>query len=250
MPVGFIGTGHVAAPMARALARHGHDVHVTRRNQSVSRSLVKSFPQITVATPQTVLDACDTVFLTLRPNVAEEILTELDFRVEHEIISAMATISLKRLAALCAPATRFARTIPFGFLERGGCPLPVFPASGTLTRLFGALNIVIPLNSEEALDRHFATSSLIPAVLQMMGTTRDWLVAQGGDAQIEETYVRALIGGFLADLGPRGDLSLDGALGDLATKGTLSLQMVENMIRAGAPAALCASLDDIAGRSG
>ncbi len=38
--VGFLGTGHIAAPMARALATRRHSVIVSRRNESVSTTLV------------------------------------------------------------------------------------------------------------------------------------------------------------------------------------------------------------------
>ena len=37
--IGFIGTGHIAAPIARLMASKGHELHVTERNSRVSSAL-------------------------------------------------------------------------------------------------------------------------------------------------------------------------------------------------------------------
>ncbi|MGI9370090.1 MAG: NAD(P)-binding domain-containing protein, partial [Ruegeria sp.] len=51
--IGFIGTGHVAAPMARFLSAKGHDIAVTERNVDVSSQLAKELG-VTVTSPQSV----------------------------------------------------------------------------------------------------------------------------------------------------------------------------------------------------
>ena len=72
--IGFIGTGHIAAPMVRHLARKGHQIAVTRRNEAVSSALATEFG-VMVDDPQAVIDTSDIVFLCLRPHVAAEALT-------------------------------------------------------------------------------------------------------------------------------------------------------------------------------
>ena len=37
--IGFIGTGHIAAPIARLMAAKGHQISVTERNATVSSAL-------------------------------------------------------------------------------------------------------------------------------------------------------------------------------------------------------------------
>ena len=64
--VGFIGTGHIAAPMARNLARKGHKVVVSERNSEVSDALIAARLGITKGGNQAVIDASDVVFLCLR----------------------------------------------------------------------------------------------------------------------------------------------------------------------------------------
>ena len=66
-PVGFLGTGHIAAPMARLVARAGHRVTVSQRNHETARALAKSGLGIGVADNQGVLDSSDIIFICLRP---------------------------------------------------------------------------------------------------------------------------------------------------------------------------------------
>ncbi|MEM8598209.1 MAG: NAD(P)-binding domain-containing protein, partial [Pseudomonadota bacterium] len=166
MTIGFIGTGHIAAPMARALARHGHRVWVSERNAETAAALAASHHGITVGPNQGVVDAADTVFLCLRPPLAAEVVAPLRFRADQRIVSVMAGVPMADLAAWCAPATDISITIPLGFLETGGCPLAVYPHGRTLEPLFGAVNPVIEVASEAALNAHFAVCAMVPGLLR------------------------------------------------------------------------------------
>ena len=86
--VGFIGTGHIAAPMARALARKGHTVTVSERNAETAAGLVNASLGITVASNQGVIDASDIVFLCLRPALWADALQGLTWRADQQIVSA------------------------------------------------------------------------------------------------------------------------------------------------------------------
>lgn len=109
--------------MVRFLADRGHQITVSERNAEVAASLAAS-DGVAVADNQAVLDASDIVFLCLRPHVAADILKPVTFRADHQIVSVMAGISLEALGAACAPARDIIMTIPLGYLEKGGCPLP------------------------------------------------------------------------------------------------------------------------------
>ena len=110
--IGFIGTGHIAAPMVRHLAAKGHDITVTRRSEAVSAALAQD-PGVAVTDPQGVIDASDCVVLCLRPHVAVDVLEPLTFRADQQIISVMAGISTEQLGALCAPAIPLLQSVPF-----------------------------------------------------------------------------------------------------------------------------------------
>lgn len=244
--IGFIGTGHIAAPMARHLAAKGHAVTVTRRNEDVSAALARDCGA-RVAEPQAVLDASEIVFLCVRPQHAEAALEPLAFRADHRIVSVMAAVPSEALRRLCAPARDFVQTIPFGFLEQGGCPLPAFGDDALLATLFGPENTVVKVPDEAALNAHFAISATLPGVLDLLATAAGWLGERSG-ADAAEFYTTQLIGGFLNAMRKDGAGRLATERDALATPGTLSLQMVEALRSGHAHEVLATTLDAIGKR--
>jgi pyrroline-5-carboxylate reductase len=244
--IGFIGTGHIAAPMVRSLAASGHRITVTRRSEAVSAPLA-SDPGVAVGEPQEVIDASDILVLCLRPPQAESVLAPLAFRADQQIVSVMAGVSRAALGRLCAPASDFVQTIPLGFLEQGGCPLAAFGNDALLARLFAPRNPVVSVPTETALNAHFAICAMVPGVLDLMATGADWLARETGDADRAEFYTTQLVGGFLAAM-EKGAGRLGAERDALATEGTLSLQMTTALRDGGAHAALQGALSAIGSR--
>ena len=242
--IGFVGTGHIAAPMARALARDGHRVVVSERNKQQAAKLAAAFKSVRIAPNQRVVDTCDTVFLCLRPHLAEAVLTELTFRPGQRIVSVMAGVPAADLAAWCAPATDISIMIPLGFLEQGGCPLAVYPDGAAIAPLFGARNPVVDVPTESALNSHFAICALVPGLLAMLETGADWLAAKTGSADDSALYTTQLAAGFLTAMGKQAGC-LTAEKEALATPGTLSLMMVDGLTKGGAIDALTQALDAI-----
>lgn len=247
--VGFIGTGHIAAPMVRFLADRGHDITVSERNAEVAASL-KASHGVNVAANQDVLEASDIVFLCLRPHVAKQALETLNFRADHQIVSVMAGLALADLRAACAPASDITLTIPLGFLEQGGCPLPACPTDAVLAPLFAPENPVLPVADENAFTQHFAVCAMVPGVLDLIATASDWLAHQTGDPDGAALYTRHLLAGFLATLPEGGAAIIPQERDALATDGTLSLQMTTALKDGGAHDALIQALNAIGDRLG
>ncbi|NOC83677.1 MULTISPECIES: NAD(P)-binding domain-containing protein [unclassified Ruegeria] len=245
--IGFIGTGHIAAPIARLMAAKGHQISVTERNAKVSAAL-KAELGATVAAPQAVIDTSDIVFLCLRPHIAAEVLDPLTFRADQQIVSVMAAVSAEHLAALCAPASDFVQTIPLGFLETGGCPMAAFGNDRLLADLFEPENPVVKVADEAALNAHFAICAMVPGILDLMATGAEWLGDATGDAHGAEFYTTQLMAGFLASMekGAAGRLAQERDA--LATEGTLSLQMTDALKDGGAHEALRSALGAIGKR--
>lgn len=245
--IGFIGTGHIAAPMIRTLARDGHDLFVSRRNEAISSALAAEFPNVKAQDNQSVVDAAELVFLCVRPQHAQSVIEPLTFRAGQSVVSVMAGVSMATLAGYCAPATDICMTIPLGYLEAGGCPLAVFPNAEPLATLFGTANPVIPVASEAALNSHFAVCAMVPGLLAMLETGSHWLARKTGDADAAERYTTQLAAGFLAAM-DKGAGRLGAEKNALATEGTLSLMMVEALETGGALTTLSAAMDAIARR--
>ena len=226
MRIGFLGTGHIAAPMARALARDGHEIVVSHRNEKVSTVLARDTANVRRAENQSVIDETDIVFLCIRPHLAEKVIAPLTFREGQQIVSVMAGVPAAALADWCAPATDISITIPLGFVEAGGCPLAVYPRAAPLEALFGARNPIFPVSSEAALNSHFAICALVPGLLAMLETGADWLAKETGDPNGAERYTTQIMAGFLNAMA-QGAGRLKAEKDALATEGTISLMMVE-----------------------
>ncbi len=245
--IGFIGTGHIAAPIARLMAAKGHDLYVTERNAQVSSALQAELG-VRVGTPQDVIDASEIVFLCLRPHVAEDVLTPLSFRADQKIVSVMAAVSEEQLSGLCAPASDFVQTIPLGFLQTGGCPLAAYGNDRLLADLFEPENPVVKVANEAALNAHFAICAMVPGILDLMATGTDWLADQTGDKDRAEFYTTQLVSGFLTSMHKEHAGQLAAERDALATEGTLSLQMTDILQSEGAHDALRAALSAIGKR--
>jgi pyrroline-5-carboxylate reductase len=245
--IGFIGTGHIAAPMVRFLAARGNEVIVSERNAQVAAQLAASHG-VRVGTNAQVVAESDVVFLCVRPHMARDVLAPLAFSADQTVVSVMAGVPLARLLSLCAPASEISMTIPLGYLEQGGCPLPVYPKADALARLFAPENPVFEVSSEEALNMHFAVCAFVPGALDLMATAGAWLAEQTGDAEQSARYVTQLLGGFLAALPDTGARTLPQARDALATEGTLSLQMTEGLRTGGAHDAVRDTLEAIGRR--
>ncbi|MEP2531761.1 NAD(P)-binding domain-containing protein [Shimia sp.] len=244
--IGFIGTGHIAAPMVRFLAARGHEIRVTRRSQAVSSALAADHGAI-VADTQIVLDGSDIIFLCLRPHQINDVLPSLTFRADHKIVSVMAGIASDTLATLCAPASDFVQTIPLGFLEIGGCPLAAFGNTTVLEALFAPENPVVPVASETALNAHFAICAMVPGLLDMMQTGANWLGDHTQDPAAADFFTTQLVSGFLSAM-DRDHGALARERDALATDGTISLQMTQTLRTQGAHDALHSALNAIGKR--
>lgn len=244
--IGFIGTGHIAAPMVRFLARKGHDITVTNRSAGIAAELVRDHG-VETGDAQEVLDASDIVFLCLRPHQAEAGLAPLTFRHDQQIISVMAGTDHATLQRLCAPAQDFTQTIPLGFLEQGGCPLACLGDDALLANLFSPENPVVKVKDKAALNAHFAICALVPGLLDLMAGGAGWLSDQTGSTEAE-FYTSQLISGFLTAMPKDTPGHLATGRDALATDGTLSLQMTDTLRRGGAHETLTDALTAIANR--
>lgn len=228
--VGFLGTGHIASHMARAVARDGHEVLVSRRNEDVSAELVASGLGIRVAENHDLVAEADTVFLCLRPAVWKDVCGALPWRDDLEVISVMAGVRMAELQKICAPAEEISVTIPFASMERGNTPLPVLGDPAALTRLFGAKNPIQPQPDEETFLKYYAACTLVVGAMGLLSAGSAWLADQTGQP---DNYLGPLAAGFLTDLHKDGPVDLGQEAARLASPNTLSLMMMNGLADTG-----------------
>ena len=113
MKLGFLGTGAITTAVVRGLcaaqADGGSAVRITLspRNTERSEKLAREFDQVSVASDnQAVVDGSDTVFVAVRPVVAEDVLRPLRFRDDQAVVSLVSTLRIAELGPLIEPARK------------------------------------------------------------------------------------------------------------------------------------------------
>lgn len=228
--VGFLGTGHIASHMARAVARDGHEVIVSHRNKDVSADLVAAGLGIRVADNHDLVAEADTVFICLRPAVWKDVCGALPWRDDLEVVSVMAGVRFAELQKVCAPAEEISVTIPFASMEYCNTPLPVLGDPAALTRFFGAKNPILPQPDEETFLKYYAACTMVVGAMGLLGAGSAWLADQTGQP---DSYLGPLAAGFLTDLHKDAPVDLSQEAARLASPKTLSLMMMDGLRETG-----------------
>jgi len=223
--IGFIGTGHMARVIINLMAPKGHPISVTHRGRATSQAPTERYSNVMATEAEAVVQQSDILFLCLRPDQAEHALSGMPYRSGHIIVSVMAGISVAMVARVCAPARRCAAILPMELLERGGCPVPIYPDMPEIAALFEPENTVIALPGEEALAACFAATTLTSAVAEVLDLGTRWL-AQHLGAEAAQRYVGGVVPGML-DVHATQPERFARLRDSLATEGTLNLSMVE-----------------------
>jgi hypothetical protein len=94
----------------------------------VAAALAAKFPNVAVAeSNQAVLDGSDVAMLAIRPQVTVEVLSDLKFRPDHQVISLMAITPLEKVSTLVAPASKVVRAIPMPMVAHLCGPTAIYP---------------------------------------------------------------------------------------------------------------------------
>jgi pyrroline-5-carboxylate reductase len=126
MTLGFVGTGTMAAAMVEGLA--GDDILVSPRGAGIAADLAARFPGVTIAASnQAVVDGSDMVILSVRPQIAEEVIRALRFRPGQKVLSLIAATRIDRIRDWAGVEIAVTRAIPLPFVATRQCVTPIFP---------------------------------------------------------------------------------------------------------------------------
>jgi pyrroline-5-carboxylate reductase len=130
MRLGFLGTGAITSAMVTGLnaIKGDHAMVLSPRNAVIAADLARRFPSVAIASSnQSVVDACETVVIAVRPQIAEEVLKELRFSADQNVVSVVSGFSVATLAGLLAPAAKITRAVPLPSAARRGSPTAIYP---------------------------------------------------------------------------------------------------------------------------
>ena len=249
MKLGFVGTGALTAAIVtglRSLPESGTSVVLSPRNTDIAADLAARFPQVSVAADnQAVLDACDTVMLAVRPQVAHEVLSGLAFRPDHEVVSLIATVSAAEIAALVAPATRVTKALPMPMIALRQGSTILCPPNPGMAAFFGRMGGVIEVDDVAEFDALSVVTATFATYFRHLETIHRWLVGQGVDAGKGRDYVVSIYKALAnaPDTMPHADFAALSS--DYATRGGVNEQLVRELEARGVFDAFAQSLDAV-----
>jgi pyrroline-5-carboxylate reductase len=246
MTLGFIGTGTMAAAMVEGLG--GTDILVSPRGAELAAGLVRRFPGVRVAADnQAVIDGCDMVVLSVRPQVAEAVIRPLRFRAGQTVVSLIAATQIACLRDWIGFDLPIIRAIPLPFVADRASVTPVFPPDAEVVALFDRLGTALPCRDIAEFDLLAVGSALMGSYFGLLETAQGWLQAQG----LEDSAARTYLAGLFANLGKVAvDSPADFATlrAGHSTPGGLNEQIFRDFAAGGGTAALIAALDRVLAR--
>ena len=232
--LGFLGTGTITSAIVKGLsskAALGYSISVSPRGQLIAAQLASDFSQVRVAASnQDVLDGSDIVILAVRPQIAEEVLTGLDFRPDHHVISLVATFSRDTIAALVQPASKVTCAVPMPTVAVHLGPTAIFPPDPVTAALFSQLGVAVEVTTESEFQALVATTATMAAYFALLGTLCSWLMARGVSDSTGHAYISMMYYG-LSQVAQQSGRSFVELAAEFKTKGGLNEQFAEELAR-------------------
>jgi pyrroline-5-carboxylate reductase len=250
-PLGFIGTGTIAAAMIEGLAAAGVDspILVSPRNAETANDLARRFGNVKIAANnQAVLDGSDLVILAVRPQIAGEVLPTLHFRPDHRVLSLIATVSLDWLHSVTAPAAAVARAVPLPPVARRQGPTAVFPADPIVCGLFDRLGTAITLDDESAFDVFTAATAIMGSYFAFAHTITAWMSEEGVAADKAHAFMAQMLKGLAGAASASPGRSFDQLADEHQTRGGINEQVYRAVTEGGVMADLDRALDAVLAR--
>ncbi|WP_413987764.1 pyrroline-5-carboxylate reductase [Labrys okinawensis] len=249
MKLGFIGTGALTSAVVSGLKSHTDNsvpVLLSPRNQEIADDLASRYADVRVATDnQAVLDACDTIMVAVRPQVAREILSALRFRPDHHVVSLIATLSREDIAGLASPAARVTKALPMPMIARRQGATLIYPSDPDMADFFGRLGKVIATDDADEFNALSVVTATFAAYFKYLDTVYGWLKDHGvADAKAND-YIATIYKALAHAPDATSDPGFMHLAEEYATRGGINEQVLRELTARGMFDAFAESLGSV-----
>lgn len=233
MTLGFIGTGEITSAMVAGLCSsdNRYSIRLSPRNLAIATALADRFPNVSVASSnQNVLDSCESVFIAVRPPVVRNVLSELRFRPNHQVISLVSGLSLQSVSQLVAPATRVTRAVPLPSTAKRIGPTAIYPSDPVVNDLFSAIGNVFEVESEDQFELFCATTATMAFTYTFLDGIAAWLSRNNIPQEKARDYVARMFYGLAQTAVDSPEQSFESLARQHTTLGGINEQFAKHMV--------------------
>jgi pyrroline-5-carboxylate reductase len=252
MKLGFIGTGEITSSMVTGLCSSvtaPHSIRLSPRNAVIAKTLSDRFNGVSIAASnQEVLDHCDTIVIAIRPQVVRDVLSELHFRPDHQVISLVSALSLRSVSEIVAPAVRVTRAVPLPSTAKRLSPTGIYPQESAACDLFAALGTVFPVESENEFDAMCAVTATIATHFAFIEHIGSWLAQHEIPESKARDYIARMFWGLTASAVEAPERSFQSLANNHATAGGINEQFLKYLIEHGLLTNVSEGLDAVLSR--
>ncbi|WP_024302955.1 pyrroline-5-carboxylate reductase [Pseudogulbenkiania sp. MAI-1] len=247
--IGFVGTGAITKAIVTGLVDHAGvrgEIWLSPRSAEIVTVLTTRYPNVRVAKDnQDVVDRSRRVFMAVRPQVAQEVLSELSFSEEHIVINLIAGYTCERLERDSAQRPgRVVRAVPFPSIANGNCKTLIFPDDEDVRQMFERVGGTVGLSSEAQLETMVAMGATMELFFRVLHTYADWAEKRGIDYASARTYLASQYAG-LVDIAIASQIPFDVLSKQFTTKGGLNEQVTTTFENGGGFGLLQEALDQV-----
>lgn len=191
--LGIVGTGHISTALVIGLCTSKAPpkrIIVSPRNAENAAKLAARFPQIVsvAASNQAVVDGSDWVVLSIRPQVAKEVVAELKFKPGQTVLSLIAPIALDWIDDAVKPGVLASRFLIMPPAERRLGPVAFYPPNAEVEKLMALVGTPVPLRAKRDLLTIWSMTALLAPFFNFVATTADWAQREGVDPETARAY--------------------------------------------------------------
>jgi pyrroline-5-carboxylate reductase len=233
MKVGFIGTGSIAEAVIQGLctcAQPPDHIWVSPRNQKRAQRLASTYARVTVAERnQDVVDHSDWIFITVKPDTAVQVLSELRFREGQQVVNCVSTLKLEQAQTLIDAPVGLFKAIPLTPIALHLGPVAFTPPDAELRALFDRVGTAVEAENETALRALAAATAQIASFYALQATTQAWLEKNGIAAKEAKAYVSSMYHALATLAASPQAPSFDALLNEAATPEGLNEQALSQL---------------------
>lgn len=252
MKLGFVGTGAITEAIVVGALKSALPIaaiHLSPRSAAIAERLAAASPLVTVAGDnQHVVDASDTVFLAIRPQIAEEVVRALRFRPEQHVVSLVAAVERQTLFDWIGEPVRLTQAIPLPFVADRQGVTAIYPPDADIAAFFDALGSGVEARTQPEYELLGVASALMGTFFGIQEIGARWLEEKGMPYAQARSYLAPLFES-LAKTAARADgPDFETLREEFSTRGGLNEQVFVDFDRNGGARALTDALNGVLAR--